>query len=155
MSGSPLLTYINNNWKAVGMLIGGPAVAGHYHLMKLAACVKNDEMFNQCISQYRQLAQLKGVCDYKSVSKIIMSLKKYYGGQVLIQSLASKYYELLNHICYQITHRRGEDQAKATLNHNLALHLDDYRLFLDSFEEGKTPLNGDITTGSKFSCIIY
>ena len=47
MSGSPLLTYINNNWKVVGMLIGGPDVVDHYNLMKLAACVKNDEMFNQ------------------------------------------------------------------------------------------------------------
>ena len=155
MSGSPLLSLIHNSWKVVGILVGGPAVAGHYHLLKLASCVRNDLIFNQYILQFNKLAKSRGVRDFKSISKYILSLKKNYHGNLLIELLSGIYYDFLARISSKITQSKGEGEAKALLNHNLPLPLDACHVFLESFEEAKLvfdPLHKDIVASTKSYC---
>ena len=155
MSGSPLLSLIHNSWKVVGILVGGPAVAGHYHLLKLASCVHNDSMFNEYILQFNKLAKSRGFRNYKLISKNILEIKKNYPGHVAIELISTIYYDFLTRICSQITQSKGEGEAKALLNHNLALPLDAYQVFLESLEEAKfvfDPLHNDIVASSKSYC---
>ena len=55
MSGSPILAFIEGQWKAIAMLLGGPATIGHYHLMKLAATDDVNE-FNEIADELIGLA---------------------------------------------------------------------------------------------------
>ena len=140
MSGSPLLIFNDNKWKVVGMLVGGPAVVGHYHMLKLASFIDNHEKFESILKEINEFNELKRGCMLKGDFENILYLKKKFP-DLLIRRLEFMYYDALISTCDEIANEKGETESKAMLNHNLVLPLNDYIEILNSYQEGAPALN--------------
>ena len=140
MSGSPLLIFSDNKWKAVGLLVGGPAVVGHYHMLKLASFIDNDEKFESIFKEYTELNELKRGCTLKGDFENILYLKNKFP-DLLIEQLEFLYYNALRWTYIVITKEKGEIESKAMLNHNLVLPLNDYIEVLNNYQGGTPALN--------------
>ena len=55
MTGAPMLTFSENKWKVIAMLCGGPAVAGHYHIMKLGENIDDEAAFRKIFRECKEL----------------------------------------------------------------------------------------------------
>ena len=56
MSGSPLLVRDTEGWKVCGVLAGGPAVIGHYYLLKLASVCHDQSTLQEVLKEFKDMA---------------------------------------------------------------------------------------------------
>ena len=119
MSGAPLFTISENKWKVIAMLCGGPAVAGHYHIMKLGENTANEAAFRQIFKEYKQLVEKNSPLLLPFIPHFT-DMRKRTSREDLIEHLENTYYGLLSEACNSAIREKGVGLAKAMFNHNLA-----------------------------------
>ena len=155
MSGSPLLALSGTGWKVVAMLIGGPAIIGHYHLLKLASYVDYDQPFEDTFKEYNEFNELDTDSATKGHFITILDLRNRGNAENLNRFLLFLYYEILSLTCSEVAKNKGEVEAKAMLNHNLALPIKQYIEIIDApHSKGSmiNPLRRDVIASSRSYC---
>ena len=152
MSGAPLFTISENKWKVIAMLCGGPAVAGHYHIMKLGENTGNEAVFRKIFKEYKQLVEKNSPSDLPFIPNFI-GMRKRSSRERLLEYMKTTYYGLLSSTCSSTIREKGVGFAKAMFNHNLAIPLSNYQKIIDSNEKPQLP--SQVISKNKCCCIIY
>lgn len=131
MSGSPLLIQESGQWKVLGILLGGPAVLGHYEINSIAK-YWNDE------SQIIKIAEeMKLKVEMSIEANLIGLIYKFVmvgvgaPNSIVFPFLKTWYYELMKNLCLHIRSiKGGKKKITEILNHNLVLPLNLYKNIL-------------------------
>ena len=152
MSGAPLLTFSENKWKVIAMLCGGPAVAGHHHIMKLGENIDDEAAFRKIFRECKELMNKHSPSPPATIPDFI-DIRKRCAREILVEFLETYYYGLLSSVCKSAISTKGVDLAKEMFNHNLAIPLINYQKIIDSNE---TPqLHSQVIASNNCCCIIY
>ena len=111
MSGSPLLTNEDGKWKVIGILIGGPAVLGHFEINSIFTPWYEESEFCKFSENLITLANEKGGFDS------VKLLCSYIKGAIIKQKdkmlviLKAFYYSRLKYACKMIRKKIKESYA--------------------------------------------
>jgi hypothetical protein len=127
MSGAPLLAKEDGQWKVIGILLGGPAVLGHFELNSMAAHWSDPSKVIKIAEELKIKAEERDEMHFIEVAyKVAMALIGTSKG-IAFPILKTFYYELIKITCDHIRSRHGGKMLLEIINHNLVLPLYLYR----------------------------
>ena len=125
MAGSPLLVRDAEGWKVCGVLAGGPAVIGHYYLMKLARVCHDYLALREVLKEFKDIADTQAPGRY-TVPGLLQCIELFSASltkEKFINKLAGVFYEEIKDHYDYLKEQSGPDVAKRLMNHNLAVPM--------------------------------